>query len=221
MVYDFHTHTFLSDGELSPIELIRRAMAQGYKAIGISDHVAFGSSPRILPELIEDCGRASRQWDIVAVAGVELTHVPANLVDEAARHAREWGAQLVVVHGETIVEPVEEGTNMAAVASPYVDVLAHPGLLNAEEAQVAAKNNVFIEISARRGHSLANGLVVRMALANGARLILDSDAHASRDLLTPEMARKIALGSGLDAQELDKVLRVHPLALLERIKQKR
>ena len=221
MVYDFHTHTFLSDGELSPIELIRRAMAVGYQAIGISDHVAFGTTSRILPELAEDCARASREWDIVAVAGVELTHVPANLVDEAARHARDNGAQLVVVHGETIVEPVEEGTNMAAVASPYVDVLAHPGLMTDEEAQVAMKNGVFIEISARRGHSYTNGLVVRKAQANGARLIVDSDAHAPQDLLTAEMARRIALGSGLDARELDQVLQVNPLALLERLKQRR
>ena len=221
MVYDFHTHTFLSDGVLSPIELIRRAMAQGYKAIGISDHVAFGGSSQILPVLVEDCARATAEWDIVALPAVELTHVPANLVDEAARHARDWGAELVVVHGETIVEPVEEGTNMAALASPYVDVLAHPGLMTSEEAQVAAKNNVFIEISARRGHSLTNGLIVKTAVANGARLIVDSDAHAPQDLLTPEMAKKIALGSGLDAGDLDKVLQANPLALIERIKQRR
>ena len=196
-------------------------MAVGYQAIGISDHVAFGTTSRILPELAEDCARASREWDIVAVAGVELTHVPANLVDEAARHARDNGAQLVVVHGETIVEPVEEGTNMAAVASLYVDVLAHPGLMTDEEAQVAVKNGVFIEISARRGHSYTNGLVVRKAQANGARLIVDSDAHAPQDLLTAEMARRIALGSGVDARELDQVLQVNPLALLERLKQRR
>ncbi len=221
MVYDFHTHTFLSDGELSPIELVRRALALGYKAIGISDHVAFGTTSRVLPQLAEDCARATREWDITAVAGVELTHVPANLVDEAARHARDQGAQLVVVHGETIVEPVEGGTNMAAVASSHVDVLAHPGLMTVEEAQVAAKNDVFIEISARRGHSLTNGLVVRTTLAHGARLIVDSDAHAPQDLLTEEMARRIALGAGVEARDLDTVLQTNPLALLTRLQQRR
>ncbi|HLE81453.1 MAG TPA: PHP domain-containing protein, partial [Dehalococcoidia bacterium] len=33
-MYDFHTHTFLSDGVLSPIELIRRAHVKGYRVIG-------------------------------------------------------------------------------------------------------------------------------------------------------------------------------------------
>lgn len=221
MVYDFHTHSFLSDGVLSPIELIRRAMVRGYKVIGLSDHVAFGTTSRALPILVEECARANSQWDIRALVGVELTHVPANLVDEAARNARDWGAEYVVVHGETIVEPVEEGTNMTAVASPFVDVLAHPGLLTPEEAQVAAKNDVFIEVSARKGHSLANGLVARRATEAGARLLLNSDAHAPEDLLTPEMARHIALGTGIDEHEVQTVLEINPLALLERVDQRR
>ncbi len=36
---DLHTHSFFSDGELIPSELIRRAEAIGYKAIAITDHV--------------------------------------------------------------------------------------------------------------------------------------------------------------------------------------
>ena len=33
-MYDFHTHTFLSDGVLSPVELIRRALARGTLSVG-------------------------------------------------------------------------------------------------------------------------------------------------------------------------------------------
>ncbi len=36
---DLHTHSFLSDGELLPSELVRRAKVKGYRIIGISDHV--------------------------------------------------------------------------------------------------------------------------------------------------------------------------------------
>ena len=35
---DLHTHTFLSDGELAPADLVRRAECAGYRAIGITDH---------------------------------------------------------------------------------------------------------------------------------------------------------------------------------------
>jgi predicted metal-dependent phosphoesterase TrpH len=42
-MWDFHTHTFLSDGALSPIELIRelirRSLARKCRAIGVMDHV--------------------------------------------------------------------------------------------------------------------------------------------------------------------------------------
>ena len=35
---DLHTHSILSDGELLPSELARRAQVEGYRIIGISDH---------------------------------------------------------------------------------------------------------------------------------------------------------------------------------------
>lgn len=55
MVYDFHTHTVLSDGELSAVELARRAVVNGYKALAITDHAAMGSLERIVRELAVEC----------------------------------------------------------------------------------------------------------------------------------------------------------------------
>ena len=120
------------------------------------------------------------------------------------------------MHGETIVEPVEPGTNLAAVRCPDVDVLAHPGLLTREEAHIAAENGVFVELTSRRGHSLTNGLVYELASAAGARLVVDSDGHSPDDLLTAEFARKVALGAGVPAGELELVLQRNPEALLAR-----
>ena len=37
-LYDFHAHSFFSDGELLPMELIRRAVVKGYTALAITDH---------------------------------------------------------------------------------------------------------------------------------------------------------------------------------------
>ncbi|MBF8266920.1 MAG: hypothetical protein HW388_428 [Dehalococcoidia bacterium] len=218
MIYDFHTHTFLSDGVLSPMELIHRAHVQGYGAIAVTDHVGLEDQERVLGILIGECRRATEAWGIVALPGVEITHVPQDLVGEAARRARELGAQVVVVHGETIVEPVEPGTNLSALSSPHVDILAHPGLITEEEAALAAERGVFLEISARRGHSLTNGHVARLALRRGARLLLDSDAHGPDDLLTPEMAGKIARGAGLSEEETYLLLEGNPLSLLQRLR---
>lgn len=216
-VFDFHTHTFLSDGELSPIELIRRAHVCGYRAIGVTDHAAEGEMGWMLEILVRNCELATQRWDIVALPGIELTHVPVEDVERLAKKAKELGAKIVVVHGETPVEPVVPGTNRAALSCPYVDILAHPGLITPEEVQLARDRGIFLEISARHGHSLTNGHVVRLAREVGAGLLLNSDAHGPGDLLTPETAMKIALGSGLTLEEALAVLSDGPRALLRRI----
>ena len=216
-MYDFHTHTFLSDGVLSPVELIRRAHVEGYQVIGVTDHVGLGNLELVVRTLVKDCKLASGRWDILALPGVEITHVPKDDIDMVATAAKEMGASLVVVHGETVVEPVEPGTNRAAIGSSAVDILAHPGLISQEDARLASERGVFLEISARKGHSLTNGHVVRMAAATGALTLLDSDAHEPDDLLTPEMTEKITLGAGLADDESRTVLQGNPKALLSKL----
>ena len=216
-IYDFHTHTFLSDGVLSPMELIRRAYDRGYRAIAITDHVGLATQDNLIPVLVEECARAMERWDIIAIPGVEITHVPPALIPEAAERAKGLGVRLVVVHGETIVEPVEPGTNAAALASPYVHILAHPGLLTPHEANEAARQEVYLELSARKGHSLTNGHVAKQGHRAGASLILDSDAHTPDDLLTPELALQIAQGAGLDGEDLNAVLETNPKNLLSKL----
>jgi putative hydrolase len=216
MVYDFHTHTTLSDGSLSPMELIRRARVAGYRAVGIADHGALGSLSRFAQELSQDCALARDRWGIMALPGVELTHVPAAAVAEVARTAKEVGLWLVIVHGETISEPVEEGTNLAAVSCGDVDILAHPGLITLEEAELAARNGVFLELSAKPAHAAANGHVAKMARLAGAKLIVNSDNH-DLDFLTEQQARRIVLAAALEEKDLEEVLRVNPELLLKKI----
>jgi histidinol phosphatase-like PHP family hydrolase len=216
-MYDFHTHTFLSDGVLSPVELIRRAFVRGYRAMAVTDHVGIGNLEMVLKILVKDCEATSARWDIRVVPGVEITHVPKEDIDMVAKAAKGLGAGIVIVHGETVVEPVEPGTNHAAISSSAVDVLAHPGIIDLEDARLAAMNGVFLEISARKGHSLANGHVVKMAQQAGALTVLDSDAHEPDDLLTPELTRKVALGAGLSHEETHTLLQSNPESLLNKL----
>ena len=216
-MYDFHTHTFLSDGVLSPIELIRRAIVVGYQTMAITDHVGPGNLEYVLSTLKKDCEMAEKRWDIKVFTGVEITHTPIEDIDLLAKDARALGAQVVNVHGETIMEPVVSGTNLAAVSSQYVDILAHPGLITLDEASLAAENGVFLEISGRKGHGLAKGHVANIARKTGATLILDSDAHEPDDLMTQEYAEKVAIGSGLNEKEKETILSQSPLTLIHRV----
>ncbi|HEX7713045.1 MAG TPA: histidinol phosphate phosphatase domain-containing protein [Bacillota bacterium] len=217
-VYDFHTHSFLSDGELGPTELIRRAVVNGYQAIAVTDHVSPGNLRRVLAEIRRDCRMAETYWPITAIPGVELTHVPAGTIAELAKEAKESGAELVVVHGETLVEPVESGTNLAAVSCREVDILAHPGLISREAAELAVKNGIFIEISARNGHNVGNGHVVGIGRQVGVRFLVNSDTHAPENLLTSVWAETVARGAGLSDVEAGVTLTENPFRLLERVK---
>jgi putative hydrolase len=217
MIYDFHAHTFLSDGILSPIELIRYAVVNGYAAVGVTDHAGPGSMARIIAEVSRDCELANKHWNITAIPGIELTHLPAVAVDEVACEAKRLGALIVVAHGETVTEPVEKGTNRAALCSKYVDILAHPGRLTAEEAALAARAGVFIELSGRRGHNVTNADVAAVALEAGAKLLINSDAHSDEDLLNPDLLEKIVRDAGLTEMQAKQVLVENPKALLEKI----
>jgi histidinol phosphatase-like PHP family hydrolase len=123
-----------------------------------------------------------------------------------AAEARALGAQVIVCHGETLVEPVAPGTNRAALEAD-VDILSHPGLISVEDAQLAARRGICLELSARKGHSLSNGHVARTALAAGAKLVVNSDAHAPGDLVPLELARKVALGAGLSEEQFEQCRR--------------
>lgn len=196
---DLHTHTLFSDGVLLPSELIRRAEAKGLRAVALSDHSDMSTLDWAVPRIVAACTQNSAERKILALPAVELTHLPPRLIADCVKKARDLGAKLVLVHGESPVEPVEPGTNRAAIEAG-VDILAHPGFLTEEEGRLAAERGVFLEITARQGHSLTNGYVAALALRVGAGLVLNTDAHAPGDLIDEPFARKVALGAGLSAE---------------------
>ncbi len=197
---DLHTHSLLSDGELLPSELIRRAVVKGYQALAITDHVDLSNIDWVIDRLVKDCQELQKSFQIEVLPGAEITHVPPESIRSMAEEARKFGAKIVVVHGETIVEPVAPQTNLKALQSP-IDILAHPGLITEEEVMLAKQNGIMLEITARKGHSLTNGHVARLALAAGAAMVLNTDAHSPDDLITDEQARRIALGAGLSEED--------------------
>jgi putative hydrolase len=217
MIIDFHTHTFLSDGENSPIELIRYACINGYSIIGITDHVSYSNIDYIIDAAIRDCSFAERFWNIRAIPGVELTNVPAKSINEIARYAKEKGARLVIVHGESISENVEPGTDYNAVNSDYVDILAHPGLITLEEAKDAAKRGIYLEVTCKGGNSLANGHVVKNGREAGAKFLINSDAHVHKALYSGDMQIKVGKGAGLDTDEIAEIFEINSKALLKKI----
>lgn len=229
--YDFHTHTVFSDGGMIPAGLMQRAIVRGCLGLAITDHVDSSNLEFALGNLlkfVEELGQEWRpeivpgaetttaplttlgaeelgsRWHLPLIPGVELTSVPPRKIAALAEKARILGARWIVVHGETIMEPVAPGTNRAAIEAK-VDLLAHPGLITPEDAAKAAALGVYLEISTHKGHGMANGWVAQRAREAGAGLLLNTDCHISADMLDGKQRRAIALGAGLTPREVDQI----------------
>ncbi len=192
---DLHTHSIFSDGELLPSELIRRMTKLGNEGLAITDHADFSN----IPEIMAGFNRLKEyrdDYEIKVLFGVEITHVPPKLIGRAVELSLKEGAEIIVVHGETIAEPVKSGTNFAAV-NEEIDILAHPGLIDEKSIQLASENEIFLEISSRKGHCLTNGHVVRKAEEFGCELVINTDAHSPSDLISTNEAEAVSIGAGV------------------------
>ena len=152
--------------------------------------------------------------------GVELTHVPKGLIKELTRHARQQGARLVVVHGETIVEPVEEGTNRAAIEAG-VDILAHPGLITEEDVLLAKEKNVLLEITAKRGHSLSNGHVAQTGQKGGRKARFTARMPTPLPTFSRRRWReRLSQGAGLSSEDFS-IMQKNALELVRKVMEAR
>ena len=201
---DLHTHTIFSDGELLPFELVRRAIAAGYSAMAITDHADTSNIDFVVPRIVKAIKKLKEYVSIEVIPGVEITHAPPKLIPDLVKEARTLGAKIVLVHGETIVEPVAEGTNRAAIEAG-ADILTHPGIISMEDILFAKDKGVVLEISSRKGHSLANGYVAKEAIKFGLSLSINTDAHAPGDLITRDTAKKILIAAGVDEKRVESI----------------
>jgi len=189
-----------------PSELVRRAEAKGYKALALTDHVDSSNIDFVLPRIVKVCKSLNRFWKIRAIPGVEITHVPIQEISPLARFARKHGAKVVIVHGETVSEPVLPGTNRAGI-NAGCDILAHPGLISGDDVKLAKRRGVYLELTTRRLHAGPNKRLVRLARSIGAKLVLNTDAHDEGDIITYSQAVRFLKGIGMSGADIEKVFR--------------
>jgi len=213
---DLHIHSVFSDGELIPAEIIRRLVVLGCKGLAITDHADPSNLELIVPRVARACREMRDSFGLPVVAGIELTHIPPDLIDSLVKKSRRVGAAIVLVHGESIAEPVAPGTNRAAIEAG-ADILAHPGLITEEEVALAAEKGVLLEVSGRKGHCLGNGHLVTLAKKAKAALVINSDSHAPGDFFTSQSQRRVGLGAGLSEDEVTAAIE-NAKNLLEKVK---
>ena len=205
-MYNLHCHSLLSDGVLLPSEVAVRYLFAGYKVIAITDHADYSNIDLITDGILEFTRHWPKNSEIRVLPGIELTHLPLEQFKPLAKYARKKGIKIIIGHGETMAEPVIKGTNRSALEAD-IDILAHPGLISQEDARLAAKKNIFLEITSRPGHRDTNLHVAEQALRAGARLILNTDSHAPEDIIQPKELARVGFGAALSHNEIDNICR--------------
>ncbi len=203
-MYNLHSHTFLSDGELLPSEVAVRYQDKGYAVIAITDHADYSNIKQISKSITEFCRRWPKNSQIKVLPGVELTHLPPEQFKPLAAIARKAGLKIIIAHGETPVEPVAPGTNHLALLAD-IDILAHPGLISDADTQLAARRGIFLEITSRHGHNQTNAHVIKQARKFKAKLILNNDSHTCSDIISPLQLAQVGRDCGLTQTEIDKI----------------
>lgn len=213
---DCHVH--VGEGFLLPSEAMRYARRAGYKALGLLVRADSATLPLLLPWLLQTAGHYALYAGVEVFPGAELVHVPPPLLPEAVAEARSLGALLVVGHGESLGDEVEQGTNLAAIEAG-VDILAHPGLLTLEDATAAAERGVILELSTAPRHCLCNAHVAALALQTGCGLVLNSDARRPEDFASAALRQGTLRGAGLSEEGINLVQNTTAM-LLQRLLQR-
>lgn len=219
---DFHTHSIFSDGLLLPAALAYEAADRGHAVLAITDHADSSNLEEVLHHLTRFVKELGGSLPLKVFPGVELSYLPPKLIEKYAQKARALGAKVIVVHGESPNEPaVPKGTNHAALrCKGLVDILAHPGEITEEDTILAKVNDIYLEISARKGHRRGNSHVAKMARQFGAKLLVNTDAHSEHDLITQKEAYLIADEAGLKKEEIVRAIKENPQELVRKIERR-
>jgi DNA polymerase (family 10) len=193
---DLHTHTVASDGLNTIDEMIDAARARGYKALCISDHSkgqpqANGLDERRLAEHIGEIrAAAARHKDMLVLAGAEVDILKDGTLDYADDVLARLDVVVASCHSQLKMNRRESTDRLLrAMDNPHVNIIGHPSgrLVNGRSgmdidvealARAASQRGVALEINADPARLDLRDVHVRAAVAAGAKLAINSDAHS-------------------------------------------
>jgi DNA polymerase (family X) len=197
---DMHMHTTSSDGRQTAEEMALAARDRGLQYIAITDHSAshgFGNdvSPAELEARIEEIRALNER-----IEGIEiLIGTESNIhTDGSLDYPDELLAQLdwviASVHTSFRMSTQEMTDRMvAAIEHPLADAIGHPTgrKIETREAyaldidrviEAALRTGTMLEINAAPDRRDLNEIHAREAARAGVRILVDSDAHSTRNL---------------------------------------
>ncbi len=227
---DLHVHTDASDGHHSLEALVEAARARGYQYIVVSDHsrsstVAGGLSADELRAQVQKIRAVQKDHPRIRIlAGSECDILPDGSMDYPDDLLAELDIVIGAVHSR-LKQPKAEMTRRicAALANPYVNILAHPtGRLVGERDpyevdleqvfQAASRHGKAIEINASPQRADLNDVQARRAAELGVLIAINTDTHQLAHLENIELgvatARRAWIGPAqvINAWPIEKLL---------------
>ena len=197
---DLQMHSTDSDGRASLDTMAEAAEAMGYEYIAITDH---GPMMRMVQGL-DDAGfrRQRKRIDklnaklrkLTVLAGAEVDIHPDGTLDLKDETLAALDIVFVALHAKLDLEPGKQTERvLKALSHPHVDVFAHPTgrLLSGRRGarfdfdravKAAVDHGVMLEVDAQPERLDLDDVSVRAAISAGARIIIDTDAHAPAEL---------------------------------------
>lgn len=197
---DLHAHTRWSDGTETVARMVEAARRRGYAYLAISDH---SQSLAMAGGLDPD--RVRRQWEEISEEDArhdDITVLRATEVDILADGRLDFDDELLAGF-DWVTASIHSGFGqdaerltaraLAAVSSPFVDVIGHPTgrmLGRRDHAPIdidrlvaaAAATGTLLEMNAQPRRLDLDAEMARHALDAGARLTIGSDAHSTASL---------------------------------------
>jgi DNA polymerase (family 10) len=193
---DFHMHTKASDGNCSISELAEAARDLGYKFICITDHskssaIANGLSAKQLAQQIKEIHKLNDKLKGITIfAGSEVDILANGLLDFDNKLLADLDFVIASIHSG-MSSPREKVTSrtLKAMDNPYVNCVAHPTgrLIGEREAmdidiaaviKYAAQTHTALEINANPYRLDLKDVHCKMAIEEGVKLAIGTDAHS-------------------------------------------
>jgi len=229
---DTHTHSNWTDGVDSIEAMARAARDRGHEYMVLTDHspslgVARGLSPERVEQQRVEIDRLNAELGPFRILhGTELEILADGRLDYPDELLARFEVVIASVHtGRGQSSEQLTARALAAMASPHVDVIAHPSgrIVNRRDPlpfdwprvfEAAARTGTALEINGSPRLDLDDGLA-RAAARAGAMLTVSSDAHRTEELGQQRYAVDLARRAWLGPENL--LATRSAAALLERL----
>ena len=196
---DLHAHTDWSDGTASIEAMARAARAHGLSYLAISDHsrrltVAHGLDPVRLAKQCAEVEEFNRTLKgIELLTGIEVDVLEDGSLDLPAGALESLDVVIAAVHSKfDLSRAAQTRRILAAIDQPKVKILAHPvgRLIDKREPydvdmlaviRKCKARDVALELNAHPQRLDLTDVACRMAKDEGARIVINSDAHAEHE----------------------------------------